>query len=182
MTTVRPAHDPATGGSPSAPGDQAWARWSSALADRIRALRDGQQMTVTATAYTRPSQVRPPRFFGLVPGRYEDVAPTVTLTRNEDHLHATLTGSESFGGALPMAPEDEGTLRALTWRHPGNGALRRWLRYWPDDIATAPYLPDSDVTAAADVTVRTFRDVYAVSSPQELTTSPEELTTGDAAG
>ena len=148
----------------------AWAAWADMLETRLAALADGEQVVVVAAGAARKSVARPKLLFGLIPARYVDCAPTITLIRREDHLHGSLTGSESFGGPLPMSPQEDVALKALSWRDPGSGFERTWLRYWPDDVALAPWPASADLVGCADVVARTFHEVYAVGSPEDVLT------------
>ena len=104
------------------------------LETRLAALADGEQVVVVAAGAARKSVARPKLLFGLIPARYVDCAPTITLIRREDHLHGSLT----------------------------------WLRYWPDDVALAPWPASADLVGCADVVARTFHEVYAVGSPEDV--------------
>jgi len=88
----------------------AWAAWADMLETRLTALADGEQVVVVAAGAARKSVARPKLIFGLIPASYVDCAPTITLIRREDHLHGSLTGSESFGGPLPMSPQEDAAL------------------------------------------------------------------------
>lgn len=149
--------------------DADWITWGAELVARVRALADDETLTIAAPDATRQGVARPKRLGGLMPAAYRPVAPTITLTRREDHLHGTLTGSESFGGTFPTTPEEEDTLHSIGWRRPGPAPERVWLRYWPDDIATAPYLTAEDAASAVTTAMRTLTEVYAVSAPDEVT-------------
>lgn len=163
--SARPGASP--GAEPSELGP-AWQTWAADLAARITALADGGALTVTFPRHTRQGVKRPARLFGLIPPSYADVVPTLTLTRSEDHLHGTFTGSESIGGLLPTSPEEDAALEAATWRNPGHSLERVWLRYWPDDVALQPYLSAADTHRAVEVVLDTAA-VFGITDPADVT-------------
>lgn len=152
---------------PGGPVD--WGAWSRDLAVRIRSLGHGDDVTVAMPEHTRPHQVRKARLFGIIPARYEDIAPWVRVRRDEDHAVAELVGSEDFGGVFFFTdPEDE-ALEQLGWRKPGPISMeeRIWNRWFPDDVTETPYLSRDDAVAAADLVTRTLRDVLYVTEADD---------------
>ena len=144
---------------PGGPGD--WGAWSRDLAARIRSLTDGEDVTVAVPGLARPHLVRKARAFGLVPARYEDVAPWVRVRRDEDHAVVELVGSEDFGGDFFFTDAEDAVLGGLGWRRPGPISMeeRVWNRWFPDDVSETAYLSRDDADAAADLVARTLRDV-----------------------
>lgn len=144
---------------PGGPAD--WSAWSRDLAARIRSLGDGEGVTVTVSEFPRPHLVRKARFFGVIPARYEDMAPWVRVRRDEDHAVCELIGSEEFGGEFFFSPDEESRLAEIGWREPGPISMeeRVWNRWYPDDVSETAYLGKDDALAAADLVTRTLRDV-----------------------
>ncbi|MFW5472050.1 TY-Chap domain-containing protein [Knoellia sp. CPCC 206450] len=144
---------------PGGPVD--WVAWSRDLAATIRSLADGDSVTVTVSEHPRPHLVRKARFFGVIPARYEDMAPWVRVRRDEDHAVCELVGSEEFGGDFFFSPDEESTLAGIGWREPGPISMeeRVWNRWFPDDVTQTAYLSRADAQAAADLVTRTLRDV-----------------------
>ncbi|KGN35041.1 hypothetical protein N802_01975 [Knoellia sinensis KCTC 19936] len=138
-----------------------WRAWSSDLAIRIRSLSEGDSVTVSVPERSRPHLVRKARAFGLVPARYEDVAPWVRVRRDERHAVVELVGSEEFGGVYFFTEPEEEALDELGWRRPGPISLeeRVWNRWFPDDVTETAYLSLDDSHAAADLVMVTLRDV-----------------------
>jgi len=129
---------------------------------RIRALGPGDVVVVPVPSVTRLHRVRPSRFLGLIPATDEDVSPWARVRRDENHAVAELIGSENFGGGFLFTELEEEQIDALGWRRPGNDPIeaRVWNRWFPDDVAQAPYLPLSDAEAAANLVTRTLRDLF----------------------
>ncbi len=145
-----------------AAGPEDWAAWSAGISARVRALGPKESVEVTIPSLIRPHEVRPSKFFGLIPASHEDTSPWVRVRREENHAVAELIGSEAFGGDFLLSPDEEERIAALGWRRPGNDSVeaRIWTRWFPDDIAERAYLPLSDAQAAADLVTRTLRDVF----------------------
>lgn len=144
---------------PGGPVD--WGAWSRDLAATIRSLADGDSVTVTVSEFPRPHLVRKARLFGVIPARYEDMAPWVRVRRDEDHAVCELVGSEEFGGDFFFSPDEESALAGFGWREPGPISMeeRVWNRWFPDDVTQTAYLSRDDAQAAADLVTRTLRDV-----------------------
>jgi T3SS (YopN, CesT) and YbjN peptide-binding chaperone 3 len=146
--------------SPPAGGGEAWSTWSADLVEAVRALADGESLTVTAdTADARPVLLRPARLGGFVPAKHSLVAPWVRLGRSEDFLQGHCVGSEAFGGPFPLSPEEDAALLALGWHHPGPGDGEHYVRFWPDDVPLGPYLPLDEAQRAVAMVLATFREV-----------------------
>ncbi len=152
----------------------AWDAWTARLTQRLLELADdGTPLVVTAPEpAARPRQTRPRRAFGLVPARYEACAPYVMLRRAEDHLRGECIGAAAFGSGFPLSPDEERALVEIGWRRPGLGDGTGYLRWWPDDVATAPFLPPELARRAAEMTGATMRDVFAVEDPATLVLNP----------
>jgi len=144
---------------PGGPVD--WDAWSRDLAATIRSLADGDSVTVTVSEFPRPHLVRKARAFGLIPARYEEVAPWARVRRDEDHAVVELVGSEDFGGVFFFTEAEDEALDAIGWRRPGpiSTEERVWNRWFPDDVTRTAYLSKADAQAAADLVTRTLRDV-----------------------
>ena len=146
-----PAHGPAD-----------WAAWSADLALRIRTLAPGDDIVVSVPSLTRPHTLRQSRLFGLIPAHHDDTSPWARVRRDEDHAVAELIGSENFGGDYLLSEDEEARVDALGWRRPGHDLIedRIWSRWFPDDVTEASYLPAAQAQAAADLVMRTLRDIF----------------------
>ncbi|MGL5909883.1 MAG: TY-Chap domain-containing protein, partial [Phycicoccus sp.] len=124
--------------------------WVTTLAGAVRRLDDGGSLVVTGPDdAARPAVLRRPRLRGFLPGRYRDTAPWVRLRRDDQHLRGWCVGSEAIGGGFPLAPEDHAALLGLGWHVPSSVEGADYLRWWPDDVPTGPYLPADDALRAA---------------------------------
>ncbi|MGL4175303.1 MAG: TY-Chap domain-containing protein [Dermatophilaceae bacterium] len=154
------------GGQSAADTASTWEPWVAMLADSVRGLDDGGSLEVTGPDdAARPAVLRRPRLRGFFPGRYRDTRPWVRLRRDEQHLRGWCVGSETTGGGFPLAPEDHAALLALGWRMPSSVEGADYLRWWPDDVPTGPYLPADDTVRAARAVAETFRTVLAPGRP-----------------
>ena len=139
-----------------------WPDAARGLLERLRALADGESVTLTASEeHARPTLVRKGRFGGFIPARHEVVAPWVRLERVEDHLRGQCVGAEALGGTFPLSPDEDAALLALGWRHPGPGDGDHYVRFWPDDVAQGPFLPLDDAERAVAMVTATFVEVLA---------------------
>ena len=147
-------------GGPHEAPPVAWATWEADLVEAVTTLADGEALTVTGAAeLERPVLLRRGFLRGFVPAKHDVLSPWVRLTRVEDHLRGTCVGDERFGGPFPFSPEEDEALVDLGWRRPGDGDGTDYLRYWPDDVPQAPFLPRQEAERAAAVVARTFREV-----------------------
>jgi hypothetical protein len=139
-----------------------WPDAGRGLLERVRALADGESVTLTASEeHARPTLVRKGWLGGFIPARHEMVAPWVRLERVEDHLRGQCVGAETLGGSFPLSQEEDAALVALGWRHPGSGDGEHYIRFWPDDVAQGPFLPHDDAERAVAMIVATFEQVLA---------------------
>jgi hypothetical protein len=162
--TVPPTPDAGSpgerGSSPSAGGEESWTAWAADLVEAVRALADGEALTVTADpADARPVLLRPSRLRGFVPAKHAVVAPWVRLQRTEDFLRGQSVGGEASGGPFPFSPDEDAALLGLGWHHPGRGDGEHYVRFWPDDVPLGPYLPLPEAQRAVAMVVSTFREV-----------------------
>ena len=145
------------------PDAVAWAAWTASLADAAQALTDGSSLTVSGPEDSaRPVRLRKARLGGFIPAKHEVVTPWVRLARVEDFLRGHCIGSELIGARFPLSPDEDAALLALGWHHPTALDGPDYLRFWPDDVPQAPFLPREDAERAAAMVAATFRDVLAV--------------------
>lgn len=142
-------------------GTSDWGAWSAALMAQVRALTDGDSVTVTVPGRSRPHELRKAQLFGLRPAKHVDMVPWVRVRRDEDHAVCELIGSENFGGEFLLSDEEERVLGELGWREPGPISMeeRVWNRWFPDDVTDRQYLPQVEARRAADLVAFTLRDV-----------------------
>lgn len=154
-----------------------WADWRERLLAAIAGLAHGESLTLTAPAgASRPARLRKPRLRGLVPGRYEDVAPWVRLERAEHHLRGFCIGAEEVGGRFPFSPDERAALEALGWHPPAPLEGSDYTHWWPDDVPTGPFLPEEDARRAALMVAETFRTVLAPPSEDDPAPGPPAIT------
>ena len=132
--------------------------WVERVAGLVSVLREGAEPLVVIgdESSARPVVVRAARL-RLVPARHRVERPVVRFERREQHLYGELTGAERFGGRFPISPQEDAAIVAAGWRHPGPGDGDTYIRWWPDDVATEPYLPWAEARAAADAAARALR-------------------------
>jgi type III secretion system-like peptide-binding chaperone len=149
--------------SSTTPDAGAWAAWSAALADAVQGLAERASLTVTGpTGSARPVRRRKARLGGFIPARHEVVTPWVRLVRVEDFLRGHCIGAELIGAHFPLSPDEDAALLALGWHHPTPMDGEDYLRFWPDDVPSGPFLPRAEAERAAAMVAATFRDVLAV--------------------
>ncbi|HYN66239.1 MAG TPA: hypothetical protein VES93_05075 [Ornithinibacter sp.] len=148
------------------PDAAAWVAWSAHLADEVTRLEDRASLTVTGPeGCARPVRLRKARLGGFIPAKHEVVTPWVRLTRAEDFLRGACVGAELFGARFPMSPDEDDALVALGWHHPTPTDGDDYVRFWPDDVPLAPFLPRDEAERAAAMVAATFRDVLAGQAP-----------------
>lgn len=148
-----------------------WPGWADQLSAWVADLAEGETLVITAPEdVSRPHLARPARLFGLVPSRHERARPWVRLQRIEDHVRGTCIGAESFGGGFPFAPDEDDALIALGWHRPGPGDGSDYVRFWPDDVPSGPFLPRPEADRLAAMVATTVRGVFGVGEPGGLTT------------
>ncbi len=134
------------------------------MLDAVLALTDGASLTLAAP----PAHARAARVAGrgrwLVGARKRPVVPAARLVRVEDHLRGHWTGATRLGGSFPWSEEEVGAILAAGWHAPGPGDGDGFVRFWPDDVATGPYLPLDDARRAVAAVAATFREVLAVAA------------------
>lgn len=162
---------PEVPGMPPAPLPQnvppLWLAWEATIVDRLLTLEGEVALTVSAS----PDLARPAKLPGLgrrLLGRqYEDVAPWIRFVRTEDHLIARCISDHKDLG-FPMSPQEKAALADLGWHEPGESDGPELLRWFPDDVPSAAYLPVSDAAAAARLASLTFTEVFGVEDPATL--------------
>ncbi|MFQ6172792.1 TY-Chap domain-containing protein [Oryzobacter sp. R7] len=156
-----------------------WADWRERLLAALAGLTDGGSLTLTAPdAAVRPARLRRPRLRGLVPGRYEDVAPWVRLRRSEHHLRGFCIGSDVVGGTFPLSRQEHDALLGLGWRAPAPLEGHDYTHWWPDDVPLAPFLPEDEARRAVLMVEETFRTVLAAPSEDDRSPGLPTVTTG----
>lgn len=145
-----------------------WEDFEAGLARRIGALVDGATLRVLAPdALARPARVPVSGLRRLLGRTYADVAPWVELTRREDHLVGSCVSDHEQLG-FPLSAAEKDVLHALGWHDPGPSDGPGLLRWFPDDVPSAAYLPDRDARAAAALAADTMRRVFGVTDPAAL--------------
>lgn len=171
----RPGGDDPVG---AVPEDGAWAVWVADLVRAVRSLPDDGSLTVTAPeTAARPVRLRKARLGGFIPARHRITAPWVRLTRAEEHLRGACVGSEAVGGHFPLSPEERAALADLGWREPPQLEGEDYLRWWPDDVPTGPFLPEDDARRAALAVAATFRTVLAPTPEDDRSPTLPTVTT-----
>lgn len=154
------------------PDAGAWAAWSAHLADALQGLAERGSVTVTApSGSARPVRLRKARLGGFIPAKHEVVIPWVRLVRVEDFLRGHCVGAELIGAHFPLSPDEDAALLALGWHHPTPTDGEDYLRFWPDDVPQAPFLPRPEAERAAAMVAATFREVLAVGASELPTTT-----------
>ena len=144
------------------PDDVAWATWIAHLANALTGLADRASVTVTGPSESaRPVRLRKARLRGFIPAKHEIATPWVRLERVEDFLRGHCVGSELIGAHFPMSPDEDAALVALGWHHPTHTEGKDYVRFWPDDVPLAPFLPRDEAERAAAMVAATFREVLA---------------------
>jgi hypothetical protein len=156
---------------PTSPGPASWREWEDVLVTALRALSEGESVTVEAPARAARLARLPRRRVPLLPPKRAMTAPWVRLTRMEDILRGQCVGADVFGGGFPWTAEEHAALLTLGW-HPSLADGEDYVRFWPDDVPQGPYLPREDAERAAEVVARTVREVF----------DPEGEETGESAG
>ncbi|KRE62341.1 hypothetical protein [Nostocoides sp. Soil756] len=153
---------------PAEPGDPTpttWAAWEQHLVDAVLALPDGGSVTVAAppghARLARPSTRS--RLRWLVGGRRRPISPAARLVRVEDHLRGHWPGADRLGGPFPWSREEVEAIQALGWHAPTVTDGEDFVRFWPDDVAQGPYLPEADARRAAAALAESFRMVLDLS-------------------
>lgn len=147
-----------------------WAAVADHLSQQLQLLADGASVTVRA-----PEQLaRPAKKSGLkrrlLGTTYQDTPPWIRLERIEDHLVGRCVNDHKDLG-FPLSPDEKAALLALGWHEPTLGDGPELHRWFPDDVPSAAYLPLTDATAAAALTLRSLREVFAVPDPSGIVIS-----------
>ncbi|QKE85455.1 hypothetical protein [Arthrobacter sp. NEB 688] len=145
-----------------AAGPTTWSTWEDALVVAVRGLADGASLTVTAPPGHERMARSGSRLRWLLGGGRRPVAPFVRLVRAEDHLRGHWVGSPRAGGSFPWTREEEERLLADGWHVPTATDGKDFVRFWPDDVPSGPFLPEGDARRAAAAVGASFRDVLGV--------------------
>lgn len=145
----------------------AWRAYEADLVHRFRNLDDGEFVIVEGPARTVERRT------GIFRrGIKVDHAHLYTqLLRMENVLYCEIVGGPHIRGNFPWTDEEDSALRSLGWgKLPGPKSEPVYCAYVPDPAPefNGPYLDGAVAQQAAQLIVRSLRDVAAVSSPQEL--------------
>lgn len=139
-----------------------WETFEATLAATLRELPNrGFVVAEAMEPRGREIVVRPRGLFGLVPEQVRTRQPYVQFMRTDDHLAGECIGSRYTEGPYPMTEDEHKHLLALGWEIPWREGLYtlNYAHEWPIDAA-APYEQGSLLADAANVAVRTLRDVF----------------------
>ncbi len=154
-----------------------WERTASELAAELRGLSDGGFVTVVgpsrpATGALPDGPARPGLLSRLFGGaRTGSLVPLlVQFLRQADHLYAECVAGPSVGGEFPWTPGEHDALLAGGWQPPPGVGAAVYIRFYPDEDGPARvgYLDGDLAEQAADLAVRTLRDIAGVTSPDTL--------------
>lgn len=164
--------------SPSAPAppqplDAAWVSWCEDLERRVQSLADQQQLTVLGPeGSARPCKPKVSLGKRLLGQTYVASPPWIRVRREDQLARLTCVANDREIG-FPLTKEEEAALAARNWRPAtfGDGAgLQRWV---PDDVPSGDFLPDADAARLAREVALTFRDVFALPTPDDLRVTPD---------
>ena len=149
------------------PGDSSsWALLHDHLTQAVMALADGHRLTIEA-----PEEfARPGRISGLrrvLGQKHPTLTPWVTLERLEDHLIARCVSDDKEIG-FPLTSTEKEHLDALGWHRPGPTDGPAYVRWIPDDVPSAAYLPEGDAQRAASLAGETLRTVFGVDDARSV--------------
>lgn len=147
-----------------------WEGLHADLVARLLALSDGAVLLVRGPeSSARPVPATDVGLLKkLLAPAYVDQPPWVRLQRDEDHLRGWCVGPGERGRGFPLSGDELGAITALGWHRPGPLEGFDFLRWWPDDVAVAAYLPRSEGEAAADLALRTLREVFTIDDPRDI--------------
>ncbi len=140
-------------------GFSTWAQLEAAVVDAVLALPDGGSVVVEGPDWSA-RLARTERRVPLLPPKREPTRPWVRLTRMEDLLRGLCIGPLAFGSGFPWTPEEHRRILDLGW-HPSPAEGRDYVRFWPDDVPSGPYLPREEAGRAAGAVALAFREVLA---------------------
>ncbi len=137
-----------------------WADLAVELAGAIVALDDGSSLTVDVPERARPTAPRGGPLGRILGGRHVMVAPWVQFTRVEDLLRGScVRGSERHDG-FPMSAADQQAVVDLGWHVPRVEESSDFIRWWPDDVPQAPYIPGDLALVAAQAGLAVLAEVF----------------------
>ncbi|HQV92720.1 MAG TPA: hypothetical protein PLA46_14135 [Phycicoccus sp.] len=147
----------------------AWGDWCAALAPRIQALADQEELKVTGPdSAARPCKPRVSLGKRIMGQRYVNSPPWVSIKR-EDQLTRLTTVANDREIGFPLSKDEESALSSMTWRpaswSDGSGR-QRWI---PDDVPSGPYLPAADALHIGEAIARVMGDVFGITDPDDLT-------------
>jgi hypothetical protein len=157
-----------------APGsDAAWVGWRARLGDALLMLGEGGVLVLTASGLEpRRTVVRRARLRGLVPGRTEPMHAYLRLVRQEAMLRGECVAATEDGGRYPLTEEERARAADLGWHAPTTVGEVHYVRWWPDDVPTDPYLPGPLLADAVTCVERTARLVFGCRTPDDVSGLP----------
>ena len=85
----------------------------------------------------------------------------------EDHLIARCVSDDKEIG-FPLTSAEKEHLDALGWHQPGPTDGPAYVRWIPDDVPSAAYLPEGDAQRAASLAGETLRTVFGVDDARSV--------------
>ncbi|NCT90523.1 hypothetical protein GXB85_06135 [Cellulomonas sp. APG4] len=140
-----------------------WDEVEERLAATLRGLAEGTSAVADA-APAREAVTRRRRLGGLVGERRGMVRAYVQWLRIDDTLHCECVGGPQVGGTFPWSDAEHAALLALGWSAPVHARVPTYTRVWTGSDAG-----DDVLTLAAQLAVRTFRDVLGSAEPDGVT-------------
>lgn len=151
--------------------DASWMELRDHLVKVISGLANGDVVRVDLPDLARPTAPRGGRLGRLLGTAHVMVAPWVRLRRQDDHLRGeALRGVAGRGpGArerFPMSREEADGIVGQGWHETRMEESGNFVRWWPDDVAGAAFLPEAEVHAAAEAVLRLLHETYGATPEQ----------------
>ena len=151
--------------------DASWMELRDHLAKAIGGLANGDVVLVDLPDLARRTSPRRGRLGRLLGTSHVMVAPWVRLQRQDDRLRVEALRGEARQGPgtrdrFPMSREEADIIVGLGWHETRMEESGNYVRWWPDDVAGAAFLPDPEVHAAAEAVLRLLRETYGATPGQ----------------